>query len=1226
MTPDLAWWGTLVGRLAVEVAALVALGAAVEICVRAPQARRALWQGVLIAVALIWVAEISGLPEKMKLMYSRNQGMARFNSSIQVAGSDKATGSGPAVLTASENALTPVVPAEFAAEEEFTGESLGSPASGPPPLPIPVKWPGWIWFCGTTVLLLRLAVAWGCLAIQRRRIPGSWGETEGIIARLLRQGNGWQRTARPTSETGEMVARLRRPLGLRRVSVQVWPGLRGPIAFGVWRPTVALPVDFDSRFTPSQRHAMLAHELAHLAACDPFWLALADAVLAVAWWHPAVWWARRRLRVAGEAAADEASALVPSGPSALAESLVLFGRELAAPALTRGLGVAGSGFRSDLSRRVSALLTHSGVWNRLSDQWRWSPRLAALGIAVTLAMAPARAGFSGSVLAALSLPKPASEAHDNAVAGSNTNTDAATRAKTVKPEITSPSAFSKVGELDTPARPSEPDSITKIMPVGRSVIKRKLVGIRVSEVHFDNVALKEVLKNLSEFAIKGDPDGMGINFMINSRVDLTPASTDPSVPPSAPLDLGAVLIKINPPLHDVSLGNVLDAVCQVADAPITYDIEDFAVVFVPKPQAVETLITRTFRVDSNTFLQGVQALAAITSAMRAQPNSDNSQRILSYTRLTGGEGFVSAGSGDNGQTIHRYTRPMPSVLVTNDLVLHQTIRDYFAAAGVNLDPPKTLFFNERNGILMVRVSEDEIKIIRDAINSLLDGSDSNLPPTTVRSQGFSFNKTDSDARTNLVTRLFRADPTNLVQRLRNRSAMKPGGGADTKPPRLEVVTSTNTLNVNEMVREYFISAGASLDPPKTVFFNDRKGILMVRATEDDINVIRSAIDEMLNTPATNQTPQALGAFGHPGVLPSTPDAAPVAASPPPPHDARVSAPAVTLLVRFTFLPEQSSDELGLDWLFGQSPTNNPAPRTGPATELLQTTNLTHTENFRIDALRTEGQSATLTEAQFRVLLHTLEEREGVDVLSAPTIKTLSGRRARIEIRDAHTIVSAVEARNGVPATKTSASASYFTEKVSTGSMLDVTPFAEGGSWRLTALAGLTEFLGYDHPGKADEIKVSYGDAKPLYVQKPLPHFRSLEARASALLASGETLALRGPSFGVTNKIKGGIFRKAKTSVSRKRLYIFVTVLPETPAPLVVVVGNTPPYLSVNAKSMTFEEVRSMMQVEVARNPSLRVQINSGRDAPVGEVLKVTKAAREANIKITPSLLVVPEKN
>ena len=102
---------------------------------------------------------------------------------------------------------------------------------------------------------------------------------------------------------------------------------------------------------------MLAHELAHLAAGDPAWQLLANLLCMLAWWHPLAWYLRHRLRAAGEAAADEASLLVPDGPGVLAACLVAMGRRLVGPPRLGWLSIEGPGFRSGLGRRVERLLS-----------------------------------------------------------------------------------------------------------------------------------------------------------------------------------------------------------------------------------------------------------------------------------------------------------------------------------------------------------------------------------------------------------------------------------------------------------------------------------------------------------------------------------------------------------------------------------------------------------------------------------------------------------------------------------------------------------------------------------------------------------------------------------------------------------------------------------------------------------------------------------------------------
>jgi len=144
----------------------------------------------------------------------------------------------------------------------------------------------------------------------------------------------------------------------------------------MFRPTVAIPADFEERFEPAQRRSMLAHELGHLAGRDPLWFAAVDLICAVGWWHPALWWARRRLKVESEWVADEAAGTVPGGRLALAESLAVLGRELV---VSGGLGVGGSGLRSDLAVRVQRLLASEGpVRVRRSG---WIPALGLMAVA-----------------------------------------------------------------------------------------------------------------------------------------------------------------------------------------------------------------------------------------------------------------------------------------------------------------------------------------------------------------------------------------------------------------------------------------------------------------------------------------------------------------------------------------------------------------------------------------------------------------------------------------------------------------------------------------------------------------------------------------------------------------------------------------------------------------------------------------------------------------------------
>ena len=231
----------------------------------------------------------------------------------------------------------------------------------------PVRWPGAIWLLGFVT-----AIGWMVLArvvflifVPRRRV-----RDECLLARV------------------NSIAR--RLGGLRRVRVGETPCLAGPIAFGILRPGISLPEGFTSRFTDEQQDAMLAHELAHLAARDPLWHALADLVTAMLWWHPLAWLAKQQLRAASEAAADEASLIVENGPNVLAECLVELGGRLTRTHCLGWLGMAGGDFRSGLGRRVKRLLSLSAQpWRPMRRSRVWLVRIVVPLTLVALVLAVA---------------------------------------------------------------------------------------------------------------------------------------------------------------------------------------------------------------------------------------------------------------------------------------------------------------------------------------------------------------------------------------------------------------------------------------------------------------------------------------------------------------------------------------------------------------------------------------------------------------------------------------------------------------------------------------------------------------------------------------------------------------------------------------------------------------------------------------------------------------------
>lgn len=143
-------------------------------------------------------------------------------------------------------------------------------------------------------------------------------------------------------------------LGLRRPPVvRLLPHLAGPFVVGLVRPRVFLPAALD----PAEAEHVVLHELAHLKRRDLWLAAAALGVQLVYWFHPLVWWARRRLDEVREQCCDRTVArALGGGAAAYRRTLVRF----AARRLAEPLGLGFVRPRSPLLVRLR-LLEHAAA-------------------------------------------------------------------------------------------------------------------------------------------------------------------------------------------------------------------------------------------------------------------------------------------------------------------------------------------------------------------------------------------------------------------------------------------------------------------------------------------------------------------------------------------------------------------------------------------------------------------------------------------------------------------------------------------------------------------------------------------------------------------------------------------------------------------------------------------------------------------------------------------------
>lgn len=140
------------------------------------------------------------------------------------------------------------------------------------------------------------------------------GWSLGVVLCSLRPLFGWFTLWRLkrvgiSAASDEVVATLSRVsqrLGLRR-AVSVWHSTLAqvPIVVGYFKPVILLPLSVATSIPNAQLEAILAHELAHVRRHDFVVNLLQTLVETLCFYHPAVWWLSRQIRIEREHCCDD---------------------------------------------------------------------------------------------------------------------------------------------------------------------------------------------------------------------------------------------------------------------------------------------------------------------------------------------------------------------------------------------------------------------------------------------------------------------------------------------------------------------------------------------------------------------------------------------------------------------------------------------------------------------------------------------------------------------------------------------------------------------------------------------------------------------------------------------------------------------------------------------------------------------------------------------------------
>ncbi|MEO7192116.1 MAG: M56 family metallopeptidase [Vicinamibacterales bacterium] len=186
-----------------------------------------------------------------------------------------------------------------------------------------------IWIGGVAVLTVQLFAGWLRTRLIHRHAAG-------VAADAM------------TDTLARIAGQLRVTRAVRLIESAI---VEVPAVIGWLRPVIVLPASALAGLTPTQLEAILAHELAHVRRGD-YLVNVAQCVIEILlFYHPAVWWVSKRIRVEREHCCDDVAAEFCDDRAAYARALVSL-EELRADA--PAFAVAASG--GELLSRIRRLL------------------------------------------------------------------------------------------------------------------------------------------------------------------------------------------------------------------------------------------------------------------------------------------------------------------------------------------------------------------------------------------------------------------------------------------------------------------------------------------------------------------------------------------------------------------------------------------------------------------------------------------------------------------------------------------------------------------------------------------------------------------------------------------------------------------------------------------------------------------------------------------------------
>jgi beta-lactamase regulating signal transducer with metallopeptidase domain/Flp pilus assembly secretin CpaC len=459
---------------------------------------------------------------------------------------------------------------------------------------------------------------------------------------------------------------------------------------------------------------------------------------------------------------------------------------------------------------------------------------------------------------------------------------------------------------------------------------------------------------------------------------------------------------------------------------------------------------------------------------------------------------VAVPMGEGPRPAEKQTLPAPPVLMSA-IDAQNTNADRATVIGILSDPNFRVVLHaleQRTGVETLAEPKPTIMSSGRGINRItltnISVPISNYVSAS-SSQSTATNFSNMADTNNFFTRAFKVDTNVFIVGLRNMPGLQ----------------STNT---STMARNFFSTLGVDMNlPGKSVYFNETRGLLFVKAAKSDLDTVEHAIQALDDVPLQ-----------------------------------------VHIKARFVEVTQDDSKASGFDWYLGQfSVSNNMTGKGGSSSSLavpVSAGNLSGAFPSNALALTNYTVTGILTDTNYRVVVHALQQRSKSEVLGEPEVTTISGRRT---IMKATTIITVITNFTYQETAINSGIIPQF-ENAEFGSVLDSTAriLSDGYTIDLNLKASYSEFLGYD---KTTNTIIHYTKAGiKINVPTSSPRIETRQASNHMNVWDGQTVVLGGmiiPSIQTTkNKVPllgdlpgiGRLFQSQSKTEIKKNVMVFVT--------------------------------------------------------------------------------------